>query len=86
MPSDDKCKSDTNSAPTAAEVTCYQSITGTLLYLMIGTCPDISYAVTHLSQFSINPLEDHYKVALHICCYLAGTKDYSGSKKVPMFA
>jgi Reverse transcriptase (RNA-dependent DNA polymerase) len=60
----------------AAEVTRYQSIIGSLLYLMIGTCPDISYAVTHLSQFSINPSEDHYKAALHICRYLASTQDY----------
>ena len=62
---------------TAAEITRYQSIIGSLLYLMIGTRPDISYAVTHLSQFSTNPSEDHYKAAMHICCYLAGTQDYS---------
>jgi hypothetical protein len=60
----------------AAEITHYQSIIGSLLYLMIGTCPDISYAVTHLSQFTTNPSEDHYKAAMHICCYLAGTQDY----------
>jgi hypothetical protein len=60
----------------AAEITRYQSIIGSLLYLMIGTRPDISYAVTHLSQFTTNPSEDHYKAALHICCYLAGTQDY----------
>jgi hypothetical protein len=60
----------------AAEITCYQSIIGNLLYLMIGTCPDISYAVMHLSQFSMNPSEDHYKAVLHICRYLAGTQDY----------
>ena len=46
---------------TAAEITRYQSIIGSLLYLMIGTCLDISYAVTHLSQFSTNPSEDHIK-------------------------
>ena len=61
---------------TAAEVTRYQSIIGSLLYLMIGTRPDISYAVTHLSQFSTNPSEDHYKAVMHICRYLAGTQDY----------
>ena len=60
----------------AAEITCYQSIIGSLLYLMIATHPDISYAVTHLSQFSTNPSEDHYKAALHMCCYLVGTQDY----------
>jgi hypothetical protein len=60
----------------AAEITRYQSIIGSLLYLMIGTRPDVFYAVTHLSQFTINPSEDHYKAALHICHYLAGTQDY----------
>jgi hypothetical protein len=60
----------------AAEITRYQSIIGSLLYLMIGTRPDISYAVMHLSQFITNPSEDHYKAALHICRYLAGTQDY----------
>jgi hypothetical protein len=61
---------------TTAEITRYQSIIGSLLYLMIGTQTDISYAVMHLSQFSMNPSEDHYKAALHICRYLAGTQDY----------
>ena len=59
-----------------AEITRYQSIIGSLLYLMIGTCPDISYAVTHLSQFSTNPSEDHYKAAMHIYRYLASTQNY----------
>jgi hypothetical protein len=61
---------------TAAEITHYQSIIRSLLYLMIGTCPDIFYAVMHLSQFSMNSSEDHYKAVLHICHYLAGTQDY----------
>ena len=68
-------KANTGKA-TAAEITCYQSIIGSLLYLIIGTCPDIAFAVTHLSQFSTNPTEDHYKAAQHICCYLVGTCDY----------
>ncbi|PSR81442.1 hypothetical protein PHLCEN_2v6370 [Hermanssonia centrifuga] len=33
----------------------YQSMIGTLLYLMLGTRPDISFAVTKLSQFMFNP-------------------------------
>ena len=60
----------------AAEITHYQSIIGSLLYLMIGTCPDIAFTVTHLSQFSMNPTEDHYKAAQHVCHYLVGTCDY----------
>ena len=43
---------------------------------MIGTQPDIAFAVTHLSQFSTNPTKDHYKAAQHICRYLVGTCDY----------
>ena len=43
---------------------------------MISTQPDIAFTITHLSQFSTNPTEDHYKAAQHICCYLVGTHDY----------
>jgi Reverse transcriptase (RNA-dependent DNA polymerase) len=75
LPSDWDPKKNKGKAMTA-EITCYQPIIGSLLYLMIGTHPDISYAVTHLSQFSTNLSEDHYKAALHICRYLASTQDY----------
>ena len=60
----------------AAEITCYQSIIGSLLYLMIGTWPDIAFAVTHLLQFSTSHTEDCYKAAQHVCHYLVGTCDY----------
>ena len=43
---------------------------------MIGTWPDIAFAVTHLSQFSTNPTKDHYKAAQHVCHYLVRTHDY----------
>jgi len=39
--------------------TQYQAITGSLLYLMLGTCPDIAFAVIKLSQFSANPSKEH---------------------------
>ena len=68
-------KANTGKA-TAAEITHYQSIIGSLLYLMIGTRPDIAFTVTHLSQFSTNPTKDHYKAVQHVCCYLVGTRDY----------
>ena len=60
----------------AAEITCYQSIIGSLLYLMIRTHPNIAFTVTHLLQFSTNPTKDHYKAVQHVCCYLVGTCDY----------
>jgi hypothetical protein len=54
----------------------FQVVIGSLMYLMIGTRPDISYAVTKLSTFSANPSQEHLNAALHICRYLAGTRDY----------
>ena len=55
----------------------YQAIISSLLYLMLGTCPDIAYAVIKLSQFSTNPSKDYFKWAKYICCYLISIKDYS---------
>jgi hypothetical protein len=55
----------------------YQSIIGSLLYLMIGTCPDIAFAVTKLAQVSANPSQEHLEQAKYICQYLIGTKNYS---------
>ncbi len=54
----------------------YQSIIGTLLYVMLGTRPDISFAVTRLSSFNQNPSQLHLNAARHILKYLKGTKDY----------
>ena len=56
--------------------TTYQSIIGSLLYIMLGTRPDITYAVTKLAQFSTNPSHDHMLKAQHICHYLNSTTNY----------
>ena len=55
----------------------YQSVIGSLLYLMLGTRPDITYAVTKMAQHAANPTQEHLKKALYICRYLRGTMDYS---------
>jgi hypothetical protein len=54
----------------------FQVVIGSLLYLMIGTRSDISYAVTKLAQYSANPSQEHLNAALHICRYLVGTREY----------
>ena len=54
----------------------YQTVIGSLLYLMLGTRPDIAFAVTKLAQYAANPSQDHLDKALYICCYLAGTQKY----------
>jgi hypothetical protein len=54
----------------------YQQVIGSLLYLMLGTRPDIAFAVTKMSQFAANPSQEHLNKALYICRYLVGTQDY----------
>ena len=43
---------------------------------MLGTRPDIAFAVTKMAQFAANPMEDHLNRALYICHYLVGTQSY----------
>ena len=42
----------------------YQMVIGSLLYLMLGTRPDIAFAVTKLAQFAARPSEEHFTKAL----------------------
>ena len=37
----------------------YQSIIGSLMYLMLGTHPDLAYAIGKLAHFSSNPSPNH---------------------------
>ena len=46
------------------------------MYIMLGTHPDVAYAVTKMAQHAANPSQDHLNRALHICHYLAGTSKY----------
>ena len=41
---------------------------------MLGTRPDIAFAVTKLAQYAANPSKDHLDKALYICRYLIGTQ------------
>ncbi len=55
----------------------YQQVIGSLLYIMLGTRPDIAFAVTKLLQFTSNPTEEHLGKALYICRYLLGMPNYA---------
>ena len=46
----------------------YQSVIGSLLYIMLGTRPDIAFAVIRMSQFCANPSQEHLSRALCIYC------------------
>ena len=60
----------------------YQSVIGSLLYIMLGTWPDITYSIIKMLQFSANPTKEHLQKALYIVCYFSSTTDlcicYSG--------
>ena len=54
----------------------FMSIIGSLLYISNTLRPDISYAVSTLSQFTNNPSEDHLRAVKRILRYLNGTKEF----------
>src|SRR5271163_2661281 len=56
--------------------TYYRQIIGSLIFLMIGTRPDIAAAVSIVSQFAANPTPKHIQAAKRILRYLKGTKGY----------
>ncbi|MBW0495496.1 hypothetical protein O181_035211 [Austropuccinia psidii MF-1] len=53
----------------------YRSAIGSLSYLSIATRPDISFAISSLSQFLEKPGIEHWNGFLHVLRYLRGTAD-----------
>jgi Reverse transcriptase (RNA-dependent DNA polymerase) len=56
--------------------TLYQSYVGTLMYAMLGSRPDIAFAVSSVSRYAANPTQDHMAAVLRIFTYLHGTLEY----------
>ena len=54
----------------------YQSAVGAIMYAMLGTRPDIAFAITALSQFSTNPGHLHWLALKRVLRYLRGTMDH----------
>ncbi|SRR6266404_3638518 len=42
-----------------SDIKHFQSLIRSLMYIQIGTCPDISFAVSHLAQYAANPSSQH---------------------------
>jgi hypothetical protein len=55
----------------------YQSAIGSLMYAMLGTRPDIAYAVGAVSQYCSNPGRGHWTAVKRILRYLKGTMNFS---------
>ncbi|MBW0460659.1 hypothetical protein O181_000374 [Austropuccinia psidii MF-1] len=59
----------------------YRSAIGSLSYISTATRPDISYAVSALSQFLEKPGMNHWKAFMHVLRYLRGTSSMCISYK-----
>ena len=54
-------------------ITQYRQILGKLMWAMVGTRPDIAFAVGALGRFASAPSERHLKMARRVVCYLKAT-------------
>jgi hypothetical protein len=70
------------------EAVPYREAVGSLMYLMVGTRPDIAYSVSVASRYLSNPGPKHWLGVKRIMRYLKGTIDYglcfSFSEKVEL--
>lgn len=57
------------------DVTRYQSMIGSLMYLAVMTRPDILHAVCKMAQCNQDPHVEHETAVKHIFRYLCGTRD-----------
>ncbi|MBW0573090.1 hypothetical protein O181_112805, partial [Austropuccinia psidii MF-1] len=53
----------------------YRSAVGSLSYISSNTCPDITFAISHLSQFLEKPGLQHWNACLQVFQYLFNSKD-----------
>ena len=54
----------------------YQSAVGTLLYLSVGTRPDITFAVSNVAKYCAKPNKQHWVAVKRILRYLRGTPNF----------
>jgi len=57
------------------QVTTYQSMIGSLMYLVTGTRPDLEYMLSFLAQFCSCPNNEHIGAAKHVFRYVNGTRN-----------
>jgi len=55
----------------------YWELIGFLHCITLTTQPYISFAISKLAQFLINPAQTHLDAALHVLFYLKGTKKWT---------
>jgi hypothetical protein len=80
IPMDTSAQYSQDQCPTSAAQTAemklvpFRSALGSLMYLVIGSRPDIAFAVSTMAQFANNPGWAHWEGVKRIYRYLLGTK------------
>lgn len=59
-----------------ADITYYRRMVGSLMFLMIGTWPDIAATIGIVSQFAADPTMKHIQAVKWMLRYVKGTKAY----------
>ena len=54
----------------------YREVIGCLLWISMGTRPDITFAVNQCARYSSDPKPEHWTAVMRILRYLKGTTDY----------
>ncbi|XP_072400555.1 uncharacterized protein [Diabrotica undecimpunctata] len=54
----------------------YRELIGCLMYLMLGSRPDLSFCMSYFSQFQNNYTEEHWKNLKNVLRYLKSTENY----------
>ena len=66
----------------------YQSVVGSLMWIMLGTRPDLAFTVATLSKFNATPSRQHEAAAKHVLRYLRNTSNcgitFNGSDGPPI--
>ena len=64
----------------------YASAIGSIIYAMISTCPDVSYALSVMSRYQSDPGESHWIAVKNILKYLRRTNNvflvYGGEEEL----
>ncbi|EFQ91334.1 hypothetical protein PTT_11852 [Pyrenophora teres f. teres 0-1] len=62
---------------TLHQITEMQEKVGSILYAAVVSRPDVSFAASQLSQFTMNPSPEHLRYANRVLAYLQATKYYA---------
>jgi hypothetical protein len=83
--SDKQCPSTADERKCMSKVP-YALTIGSIMYAMICTRPDVSYALSVVSRYQANPGESHWTLVKNILKYLRRTKDvflvYGGEEEL----